>query len=360
MKAVKIIIGFIFSLILSLLILDQFINYAQIEGTSSTDFDTDIGRKRRANLNFTFFNEGFSMGYFNKYSYLGPSYPIQKIKDNVRIAILGDSYVESFQVFRRDQFHQLLEENLYNSLNKPVEVLNFGRSGFDLADMYAYNDRMVKKFHPDITVYMISDADLSCSQTDPLIPKVIEKNSQLIVTNELMPKSYLDTYKRTKVLTQNSSLMAMFNNSRKLVKAGKFWPKMLDKFYWKPQNIKPTEHIIQSHEIPNLAYKIIDHLPPNTIIVNRGSNNLDSLFMLRILEKQIPYIDLRDTLSVVAEKGIDPHYWPVTKTRGHWNHQAHQAVGLYLSNEIERIIKEYPNYQYNYTESIRKKENSIN
>lgn len=339
MKAFKIIVGFIFSLLLSLLILDQFVNHAQIEGTSSTDFDSIIGRKRRANLDFTFFNEGFSMGKFNKFSYLGPAYPIEKTNDKLRLAIIGDSYVESFQVFRRDQFHQLLEENLSQALNKSVEVLNFGRSGFDWADMYAYNKRMVEKFQPDITIFMISDADLVCTQTDPLIPKVIEKDSCLIVTNDLFPASYLSIYNNTKFLTQNSSLIVMFNKSRKLIKAGKLWPKMLDKFYWKKNNKSEMEPISTSKQIPGKAYKILDYLPSNTIIVNRGANDLDETFMQKLYKKSIPYIDTRDTLSVLEQQGIDPYYWPVTKTWGHWNHEAHQAVGLYLSHQIERIIK---------------------
>jgi len=340
MKTVKIFSGFILGLFLTLIVLDQFVYFAQVEGTSPTDFDTIIGRKRRANLPYTFFNEGFSMGNFNKYSYLGPAYNPVKEPNHLRIAILGDSYVESFQVFRRDQFHQILEKTVTSPLGDSIEVLNFGRSGFDWADMYAYQKRMVERFNPDITIFMISDADLICTQTDPLIPKVIERNNQLIVTNELMPKAYLQTYEKTKVLTQNSSLLAMFNNSRKLVKAGKFWPKMLDKFYWESKKATDTEPLQKSTKtIPDIAYKIIDNLPSNSIIVNRGTNDLNSAFIQKLYEKSIPYIDIRDTLSVLEQQGIDPHYWKVTNTRGHWNHQAHQAVGLYLSNQIEKIIK---------------------
>ncbi|NPD46721.1 hypothetical protein [Lentimicrobium sp. S6] len=349
MKAIKTCLGFILGLLISLVILDQFISKAQIEGTSPTDFDTIIGRKRRANLPFTFFNEGFSMGNFNEYSYLGPAYNPVKEPNHLRIAILGDSYVESFQVFRRDQFHQIIENTVTSRMGDTVEVLNFGRSGFDWADMYAYQKRMVARFNPDITIFMISDADLICTQTDPLIPKVIERNSQLIVTNELIPKAYLHTYEKTKILTQNSSVLAMFNNCRKLVKAGKLWPKMLDKFYWVSKKATDTEPQLKSSKrIPDIAFKILDNLPSNSIIVNRGTNELDSAFMQKLYKNAISFIDIRDTLSVLEQQGFDPHYWPVTKTRGHWNHQAHQAVGLYLSHQIECILIESPDHQFKF------------
>ena len=224
-------VGFVFSFILSMFVLELFVHTAQIEGTSPTDFDELIGRKRRANLDFTFFNEGFSMGAVNKYSYLGPPNNPEKPDGTLRLAFLGDSFVESFQLFRRDQFYQVLIDELSEKLAVNVEVLNFGRSGFDLADMYAYQHRLVSQFNPDFVFYFLSTADLSCTQTDPLIPKVIIKSDSLVVTNDLMPKSYLSTFNKTKVFTQNSSILSMANNCRKLVLAGKFWPKMLDRFY---------------------------------------------------------------------------------------------------------------------------------
>lgn len=341
MKIIKITIGFLLGLLLSLIVLDQFVYYAQIEGTSPTDYDNIIGRKRRDNLNFTFFNEGFSMGSFNEYSYLGPTYHQQKEPNKFRIAVLGDSYVESFQVFYRDKFHRIIEKSLGERIVDSVEVLNFGRSGFDWADMYAYQKRMVAPFNPDMTIFIISDADLNCTQTDPLIPKVVYQDSTLVVTNDQMPRPYLATFERTKVLTQNSSLLTMLNNCRKLVKAGRFWPKILDKFYWQKEESSAVEPSMKgTYTCPILAYQILDQLSKNTIIINRGTDDLDSLFMHRIKDRGIPYIDIRDTLSVLISQGIDPNFWPVTKTRGHWNHQAHQAVGLFLSNKLERIIKE--------------------
>lgn len=53
-----------------------------------------------------------------------------------------------------------MEQKLTKILNKKVEVLNFGRSGFDFADMYAYEERIVAPFHPNLVLYFLSEADL--------------------------------------------------------------------------------------------------------------------------------------------------------------------------------------------------------
>jgi len=335
---IKNILGFLIAFISCLFLFEIFIQEAEIESPSTTDFDETIGRKRRADMNFTFYNEGFSLGRFNHYSYIGPSYTPKKEKGTFRIAILGDSFVESFQLFRRDQFHSTIENKLSTQIGKKVEVLNFGRSGFDLADMYAYQQRLVNQFNPDLIFYFVANADLLCSQTDVLVPKVLITGDSIVVTNSKMPKSYLATYQKTKVLTQNSSIMQMLNNARKLIKSGKLLPKLLDKFY--PKSIVVEESEDKEVEVSNIAYAILNNLSQNTIVVNRDHKAFTSAFYEALQKRKLPFIDLNDTLSILRNNGIDPNYWVVTKTRGHWNHKAHKAVGDFLANKITTIIKE--------------------
>ncbi|MDY0078708.1 MAG: hypothetical protein RBR87_15675 [Bacteroidales bacterium] len=330
-------IGFVFSLIFSLLLLEIFVNRAGIQTPSTTDFDEVIGRTRKANVEFTMFNEGFSMGQINQYGYLGPDYPPEK-KAGIRLALLGDSYVESFQLFRRDQLHTIIEKMLTQSLGMPVEVLNFGRSGFDLADMYAYQQTYVNRFDPDLIVYFLSDADLACTQTDPLVPKVIMTNGNIEITNAMMPVSYRDNFVRTKFFFQESSILQMLNNSRKLIKSGQFLPKMLDKFYF--QEVKEISPIKPDINVPEVAKKIAENFSSKVVVCNRGSEQLPKEFIDVLYDNQTPFLDINDTLTAYKNSGgSDPFFWPVTKKRGHWNYQAHQVVGHYLSDHLELIIR---------------------
>ncbi|PID94139.1 MAG: hypothetical protein CSA95_04370 [Bacteroidetes bacterium] len=323
-----------------LFVLDQFVNLANIQDPSLNDFDTVLGRKRRANLRFTCFNEGFAVGRFNDYGYLGPGYPEKREKDHLRIAILGDSYVESFQLFRRDQFHAIIENELSISVGKVVEVLNFGRSGFDFADMYVYQKRFVDRFKPDLIIYMISDEDLACTQKDPLIPKVVDRGGDLVITNDQISKRYLYPFQKTKTVRQNSSIVTILNNCRKLIQAGELWPKLLGKFY-RERAQKQEQGLTDSVRRPvsPLALKVLAQLSANVVVVNRGTKAFDGAFMQEIDRKEIPFFRTKDTLEVLEKKGIDPYYWPVTQTRGHWNYTAHRAVGFYLSRRLDDLLR---------------------
>jgi hypothetical protein len=279
------------------------------------------------------------MGRINQYGYLGPDYSPEKKAGTLRIALLGDSYVESFQLFRRDQFHSIIENKLSQNLGMPVEVLNFGRSGFDLADMYAYQQTFVKRFHPDLVVYFLSEADLVCTQTDPLVPKAIVSNGKIEITNALMPADYLNSFVKTKILFQNSSILQMLNNSRKLIKEGQLFPKLFDKFYI--QKSKEANHAQTNLKVPEVAIKIAENFSSKVVVCNRGTEQLSQEFLYILESNQTPYLDLNDTLSIYTNSGGgDPFYWPVTKKQGHWNYQAHQVVGNYLSNHLELIVRE--------------------
>lgn len=109
--------------------------------------------------------------------------PSKKNENIIRIALLGDSFVESFQIFERDYFGEIAEnylEIIYSE--KQFEFLNFGRSGFDIADIYAYQKILVEKFNPDFTLYMVSNGDLEPHYSDPLRPRTFIENDSLIIS----------------------------------------------------------------------------------------------------------------------------------------------------------------------------------
>jgi len=55
-------------------------------------------------------------------------------------------------------------------------------------------------------------------------------------------------------------------------------------------------------------------------------------------ENQIPVININDTLNVHRRLEIDPNYWVVANTSGHWHYQAHTAIGYYLSKRFIDLI----------------------
>ncbi len=80
---------------------------------------------------------------------------IAKPANSLRIAILGDSYAEAFQVPMEQAFWSVLERSLAGcqALNgKNVEVINFGVSGYGTAQALQTLRHRVWPYHPDIVV----------------------------------------------------------------------------------------------------------------------------------------------------------------------------------------------------------------
>jgi hypothetical protein len=79
--------------------------------------------------------EGFSEGRFNSHGFRDYERTYEKPQDVFRILVLGDSYVEAFQVQLEDSFTAQLEKVLNaHASSRRFEVLSLGQSGFGTAE----------------------------------------------------------------------------------------------------------------------------------------------------------------------------------------------------------------------------------
>lgn len=100
---------------------------------------------------------------------------LQKPAGEYRVAVLGDSYVEAFQVELDSTFVALAERELSRRLARPVEVLNFGRAGMTQSEELLVLERDVLRWNPDVVVLVFVPqndiADVDRATTDnPLRP----------------------------------------------------------------------------------------------------------------------------------------------------------------------------------------------
>ena len=75
-------------------------------------------------------------------------------KTNYRIAIIGDSYVEAFQVDVNESFPSLLQINFPD-----IEVYSFGISGSPLSNYYQMIKYVSKKFNTDLYIINMVNND---------------------------------------------------------------------------------------------------------------------------------------------------------------------------------------------------------
>lgn len=330
--------------LLALVILEFIIQKAEIVSPSFVDVDEKIGTVFRPDKKLVTFKEGFYMGGTNRYGYLGPAYPPQKQNRTLRIALIGDSYVEGFQLFDRHHFRAVLENELKGTLKNNAEVLNFGRSGFSLADMYCYFRNFVDSFHPDIILFFVHSTDLN-TVNQSFGPRCVLKNGELTMNFGFNKSESFLFRGKTDIIRGKSSLLSLMSNCSKLYGEGLAWQILLDKFYinYLRSDAESDDKDVHATGISALDSAIMRDLKKANrggtghmvVIVNMGMSPaaIDAIRNLDLI-----VLDPIPALEQMERNGINPHYWKATGKIGHWNHAANETVGRYLAREVEKII----------------------
>lgn len=327
----KNIIGFVFGLLVCLIFVEAYVSNSFMMNRFINDYDPEVGRIRKANAIYVKFEEGFGIGKVNNFNYLNKEYPINKSEENIRIALIGDSYVESFQVFDRNYFGRIMENILNEKLNKPVEVLNFGRSGFNIGHCYVYYNTFVKKFNPDYVLYILGSNDFTTVSVEPLLPIVKLDNQSLGIEKPYINSDYLKKYEKMIPLLSISVLFNNLNTGRKLLKKDYMLPKLFDKFYVSKIENQETDEVDQKNKI---------EISPKIGLILDFLQEEKGYFFLR---SDVEVVNTKQTFCNISHifknKDYNPHEWKITKTTGHWNNMAHRDIGEYMAEEMEKIIR---------------------
>lgn len=97
-------------------------------------------------------------GKINRYGWRDVAWELNKALGVYRVAIVGDSFVEAFQVPLADTFHKIAEKQL-NSNGYQVELMSFGQSGFTTTEEFLIIRDEVLTFKPDLVVLFFYPAN---------------------------------------------------------------------------------------------------------------------------------------------------------------------------------------------------------
>jgi hypothetical protein len=333
---------FLVVLIISFIAIELFLSLAEINSLSSSTNDPVLGSKLISGRNQIFFNEGFSLGKVNEFGYLGKGYPYEKDTNVFRIALLGDSYVEGCQVFSRDHFGTIIEKTLKEKLNKKIEVLNFGMSGFCLIDCYCYYNNFVKKFNTDLVLFFVTDEDINTLETSNRRPKCSFENDSIKISYDFINNKVYQFREQTKWIRGKSILLGYFLGLKEKINLG-LAPKILfDKYYTIFQNFSKDEQINIS-----LSNKVMEPIIKGIILeLNKQNiafvikNNLSDEYLSFMLQNNSTVFNPISEINNSENKNIEINYWKVTKKYGHWNHSGHQLIGKYLTEGIYNLLME--------------------
>lgn len=336
MSIVKRIFHFFAGLLLILLLSEGYLRWAGISERSDVSYVEGQGKILRPNQEMIRHSEGFAITRSNAHRHLGPDRSTDKPDNGLRIALLGDSFIEGYQVWDRDHLRSVLEHELTALLadSFSIEVLNCGRSNFDLGNMYAYSQLFVENLSPDYLLFFLSLDDLSLEYDDPLLPATYVENGELQIQSNASP-SYLRTFERMSPFLQHSHLLFFLNKVRHRLKTGNLWTILGGTIVSDSKRSSTLVEQVSDAELSSDTYAILERMYAKAyLIVWRDHRPIPTTLKKWLDKKEMSIINLAPLLARLQEEGNHPFYWPGSKKYGHWNPKTHQAIGKYLSGQI--------------------------
>ena len=95
----------------------------------------------------------------NALGFRGPAWSADKPDGGLRIALIGDSHAFAFGVPYEESVGEVLAQLLRERLARPVEVMNFGVSGYNARQQLAVLRAVALGFAPDVVVLMPCNND---------------------------------------------------------------------------------------------------------------------------------------------------------------------------------------------------------
>ncbi|MEZ4386373.1 MAG: hypothetical protein R3D98_02100 [Candidatus Krumholzibacteriia bacterium] len=223
---------FLATLVVGLLVLDGWLQLAEIATPLENRADPDLGPVYRPGVRFSRFSEGFFLGGANAWGYLGAGAPPEREAGTYRVLLLGDSFVLGHTVFERHHFKTVLARELGRRLGRPVEVLNFARADYCLWNMHQHYVDFASRWNPDLALFFLADGDLAPAYpADPqMYPYTELVDGELRTNDDFRTSAKRRTYLRLEPLLTHLALPRMGFNLLKVIDTGQWRTLLLGKF----------------------------------------------------------------------------------------------------------------------------------
>ena len=168
--------------------------------------DKDLGMTHMTDKSVTWRKEGYAHSYLNWDGLRESNVSLAKPAGTYRIALLGDSMVEGLQVPLEKTFGQELERRLTAKLGRPVQVINFGTSGYSTVQECILMKHKVFRYAPDMVLLGYDARDMFENWSTPdqslanVRPYALKLPGQKLVIDNSSVTTWLKT-PRAKFLT---------------------------------------------------------------------------------------------------------------------------------------------------------------
>ncbi|MEE9271306.1 MAG: SGNH/GDSL hydrolase family protein [Candidatus Krumholzibacteria bacterium] len=161
-------------------------------------------------------NDHAITGRINSFGWRDRARSLAKPRDTYRIAVIGDSFVEAFQVELDSTFPAIIERQLNERSGQRIEVLNFGRSGMTqteelllLSEVAGYSPDLVVVFF--VPVNDVSEVSVETSDTALRPFYEISPGGELALNTRFTESREYTIKAAVNQLKQHSALVSLVN-----------------------------------------------------------------------------------------------------------------------------------------------------
>uniref|UniRef100_A0A7V6DPP9 SGNH/GDSL hydrolase family protein n=1 Tax=Desulfobacca acetoxidans TaxID=60893 RepID=A0A7V6DPP9_9BACT len=185
--------------IVALIMCEVGLHLAGIEYPFFYDYDPVIGVRLRPGIRGYYLKEGGGYVSINSDGLRDREHALKKPPKTIRIAVLGDSFVEAMQVNQQEAFWSILAKELQQCeglRGRRIEVIDFGISGLGTAQELLVLQNHVWKYSPDIvllaftTANDVSDNSRALKQVD-YNPYYVYRDNKLVLENQQTRATWL-------------------------------------------------------------------------------------------------------------------------------------------------------------------------
>ncbi len=154
--------------------------------------DPDVGYSLKPNVEGWWKREGLTYIKVNSHGFRDREHPLAKPPGTLRIAVLGDSYVEAFQVPMEQAFWSVMERKLqecHTGGGPKIEVLSFGVSGFSTSRELILLQTRIWQYSPDVVLLLVTtgndirDNSRRLSHYTNPLPYFVIQDGKLVLDN---------------------------------------------------------------------------------------------------------------------------------------------------------------------------------
>lgn len=385
MRGLLIVVG----LLVGCLLVEGGLRLLRLSWPDFYDYDPQIGARLRPGVKGYWLKEGGGYVSINSDGLRDVEHAVVKPAGTLRIAILGDSYAEAFQVDREKTFWAVMERGLRQCKprgERKVEVINFGQSGFGTTQELLALRHRAWKYSPDVVLLAfltgndISDNSRALKQQD-YHPYHVYHGDHLVLEDQITKDTYekktslwrdfyawrLNNFRVLQALAEGEKALArLWAREATIMAQAASNPSseegLLDAVYRAPvdevwqQAWRVTEGVLlmMRDEVRARGARLVVVILSNAIQVHpqrsvreaaRNRYRVPDLFYpdRRIealcMREGIPVLTLAPRLQKYAEEeGIYLHGFGPNPGDGHWNENGHRVAGSLIAEWLCELL----------------------